>query len=269
MMVGIRRKIGALTRPGLFGALLVLGACTTALPPDKVPSAGDAFTEALRQGYVRLAAADRQRGGFSYRHYDAKARQAMLGDVVLPDRVADRKVATPFQAEAIEWRNRLLDVLEADARRTMPEEAALAQVNFDCWLTDLRLRPGAESECKDRFITALERVEVAMAEGPATYSVLFDAGSAFLSADALDEITRAARISKLRRSTRIEVIGYADPSGSAQFNQALSEKRAQAVVKVLQRAGVPADIVQVEARGAPPAGADPRSSRRVDIVLAG
>jgi len=46
------------------------------------------------------------------------------------------------------------------------------------------------------------------------------------------------------------VCGHADPRGSEAYNQALSERRAQAVASVLSEAGIGADKLILEARGA-------------------
>ena len=60
----------------------------------------------------------------------------MLGDAVWPDEVA--RVAAPMQAELAAQRDRLLAVLDAGGRALAPEDAALAQVSFDCWLSEAR-----------------------------------------------------------------------------------------------------------------------------------
>jgi hypothetical protein len=63
----------------------------------------------------------------------------MLGDTVWPDRVAGRAVPEAAQNQATEVRERLLRTLEGGARATAPEDAAAAQVAFDCWLEVLVL----------------------------------------------------------------------------------------------------------------------------------
>lgn len=48
----------------------------------------------------------------------------------------------------------------------------------------------------------------------------------------------------------ITVVGYADPTGSDQYNQTLSERRAKAVVDVLtNKYGVPSELISVEWKG--------------------
>jgi OOP family OmpA-OmpF porin len=75
------------------------------------------------------------------------------------------------------------------------------------------------------------------------------------------------------RSGTLQVTGYADLSGSAQYNQCLSEQRANAVAAALESRGVPAKGIVVTSRGMN----DPRVStlvgrrelqnRRVEIVF--
>jgi outer membrane protein OmpA-like peptidoglycan-associated protein len=49
---------------------------------------------------------------------------------------------------------------------------------------------------------------------------------------------------------KVQVVGYADPRGSAAYNLALSQRRAQAVATVLGCAGLPRESLVIEARGA-------------------
>ena len=69
----------------------------------------------------------------------------MLGDEVWPDRVASRRMPAHARDTMLVERARLVDALEASARRQSPREAAKAQVGFDCWLGEVgasgRARP--------------------------------------------------------------------------------------------------------------------------------
>jgi len=48
---------------------------------------------------------------------------------------------------------------------------------------------------------------------------------------------------------KLRVAGYADPRGAAAYNEALSERRAEAVAAALERAGLPRERLVVEAHG--------------------
>jgi len=106
-----------------------------------------------------------------------------------------------------------------------------------------------------------------------TYLVFFDWDRADLTARAREIIAEAARNARQVQSTRIEVAGHADRSGSAQYNQRLSQRRADAVAAELVRDGVNRSEIVVTAFGesrplVPTAdGVREPQNRRVEIVL--
>jgi outer membrane protein OmpA-like peptidoglycan-associated protein len=103
--------------------------------------------------------------------------------------------------------------------------------------------------------------------------VLFDTASATLKPGANLQLNRLADYMRDSPKTRIMVEGYTDNRGSADYNQELSERRAQAVASALTSEGIDADRVQTIGRGkdfpvasnATPVGR--QQNRRVDIVL--
>ena len=250
----------------LIGLLAANGsACTTVLAPERTEALGPPFNDALKQGYVRLAESRWQGGSWEFLHFRDKARQAMLGDAVLPDDPANARVAGPARAELLAQRERLLTLLEGGARTLAPDDAALAQVSFDCWLSDLKGTGRLESACRDTFLAALQETEqTLLAALPASYLVLFEPGSDRVDAGGLNVATAASRAARLRAPARVRVIGYADPSGSARLNDALSLQRAENVAAALKRAGVAPQLLDVQARGA--AGAA-ENARRVEITF--
>lgn len=79
--------------------------------------------------------------------------------------------------------------------------------------------------------------------------VLFDFGQADLNADAREVMGSAVEALRAAGATRVEVIGHTDDIGTAQFNQGLSERRAQTVSDLLaDRLGEDVELV-VEGRG--------------------
>lgn len=103
--------------------------------------------------------------------------------------------------------------------------------------------------------------------------VLFDTGRATLKPGATRDLDRLAQALKDNPNTRVKIEGFTDSVGSASYNQALSERRAQAVSDALQMRGVPLDRVQVEGLGKefPVASNDTpvgrQQNRRVEIVF--
>jgi OmpA-OmpF porin, OOP family len=82
-----------------------------------------------------------------------------------------------------------------------------------------------------------------------------------------------ARTDKNRLGTRIDVVGFADGSGSEIYNMALSLRRANAVKVALVNEGVPSSAIVVIAKGATqplvatPDGVREWQNRRVELVL--
>jgi OOP family OmpA-OmpF porin len=113
----------------------------------------------------------------------------------------------------------------------------------------------------------------AKADEARTYLVFFDWDRADLTGRAKQIIADAAGASSRLAVTRIEVAGHADSSGTPQYNQGLSMRRAQTVAGELVRLGVKQDAISVSAYGdtrplvqtAP--GAREPQNRRVEIVL--
>lgn len=108
---------------------------------------------------------------------------------------------------------------------------------------------------------------------PRTFLVFFDWNKADLTARARQIIGEAAQARTTQAVTRIEVNGYTDTSGSAQYNQGLSVRRANTVAAELVRLGVPRN--EIVARGfgetnllvpTPDNTREPQN-RRVEIIL--
>ena len=106
-----------------------------------------------------------------------------------------------------------------------------------------------------------------------TYLVFFDWDRADLTARARQIIGEAAQASTHVQTTRIEVNGYTDLSGTAAYNQRLSVRRAQSVEAELVRDGVPRNEILIHGYGesnplVPTAkGVREPQNRRVEIIL--
>jgi outer membrane protein OmpA-like peptidoglycan-associated protein len=106
-----------------------------------------------------------------------------------------------------------------------------------------------------------------------TYLVFFDWDKADLTDRARQIIADAAQASTHVNTTQIEVDGHADLSGSPQYNQGLSLRRAKAVGAELVKDGVPQNLIFVQAFGdtrplVPTArGVREPQNRRVEIIL--
>lgn len=105
------------------------------------------------------------------------------------------------------------------------------------------------------------------------YVVYFPSGSDRLGDAAKATIAKAAADAAARDAVDIEVIGFADRTGEDRRNIALSQRRADAVVKAMQAAGAEEDAFLVYARGEDhpavdtPDGAAEVRNRRVEITV--
>ena len=106
-----------------------------------------------------------------------------------------------------------------------------------------------------------------------SYLVFFDWDRADLTDRARQIIAEAAQATTRVQTTRIEVSGYTDKSGTARYNAGLSVRRAQNVAAELVRLGVPRQAITVQGFGesnplVPTAdGVREPQNRRVEIVL--
>ncbi|MCQ0969620.1 OmpA family protein [Paracoccus sp. TK19116] len=103
--------------------------------------------------------------------------------------------------------------------------------------------------------------------------ILFATDSAAVSGPAQNDLYAVARNLNQYPNSRVEVIGHTDSTGSAAYNQDLSERRAQSVAGILAAAGVSTSRLAATGRGAsqPIASNDTAQgraqNRRVEILI--
>jgi outer membrane protein OmpA-like peptidoglycan-associated protein len=106
-----------------------------------------------------------------------------------------------------------------------------------------------------------------------SYIVFFDWDKTVLTDRARQIVSEAAANSTKVQTTRIEVNGYTDASGTPQYNQGLSVRRAQAVAAELVRDGVPTGAITIQGFGEThplvqtAANVREPQNRRVEIIL--
>jgi outer membrane protein OmpA-like peptidoglycan-associated protein len=263
---------------------LALAACASTTISDELDAAqptGSPFAQALFKNYAYLArsftdasasstsSAFDAEGSMSLsgssndvfdlaQAYTDKALSAAKGEEVLPEPAPDG------DADAEAMRLRLLRALD-QGREKAPEDAARAQVDFDCWIMNARVdsQHTASIACRNSLDASLTRLErdlnpapapapalVAGAPGPqADYTVYFDWDSWTLTAEDLTMISEAIGAARKGQQSRITVVGHTDTSGSAGFNQKLSERRAGVVKDVLVQMGARPESIQVSGVG--------------------
>jgi outer membrane protein OmpA-like peptidoglycan-associated protein len=107
--------------------------------------------------------------------------------------------------------------------------------------------------CVARVAAAPARPAAAPPPPPAkvvkTFTVYFDHDKASINQAAQSVLAEAAKSARELTPANVFVVGHADTSGSAVYNEKLASKRAQAVSKELNRLGVQARVLDVKARG--------------------
>ena len=107
---------------------------------------------------------------------------------------------------------------------------------------------------------------------PKVFIVFFDWDKDVVTLEGHQIIQQAADAYKSGAPVQLQVTGYTDRSGSAAYNQRLSERRANNVAKALVALGVPREQMMVAGRGendnrVPTApGVREPQNRRVEII---
>lgn len=268
----------------LAGAAALSG-CATSSPYDELQQAqpsGSQFAQALFQDYSYLARSFGLADTPSTTAFDAsasisianldndvaevadvyaqKAIKAAKGDEPLPE-------AAPLDDTSAEnLRMKLLRALD-EGRTKAPRDAALAQVNYDCWVINGRVDQlsGASAHCKAAFHQSLAKLERDLNMGPApaaasetpkpapaknaSFTVHFTPGSARLDTEARDQVADAISAARTGRQSKIRVTGYTDTTGSQAANLALSKRRADAVRAALIGMGARPAAIEVTGNG--------------------
>ena len=105
--------------------------------------------------------------------------------------------------------------------------------------------------------------------------VLFQNGKATLLPAAREKLSKIAGILSTHKGLKIEADGFTDSTGSDEFNQRLSEKRAQATKDYLISQGVPSDSITSQGFGkenpiaSNETNAGRQENRRVELVVSG
>jgi len=260
-------------------AALALAACTGNGLLDDLDQAqpvGSPFTQALFKDYAYLARSfgpnAASGGAFDSDNsmpladvdsdvadvasaFAQKALDSAKGDEVLPEPAPEDDT----NAEAL--RQRLLKDL-GDGRDKFPVDAALAQAQYDCWIMDGRVASlqSASGQCRRALDSALAQLEHELNPAPppppaptaaptTDYQVYFDFDSWTLRAEALTTLQQAILTARAGGQSRIAVVGHTDTSGSSDYNQRLSVKRANVVVEALVDMGARRDAITASGVG--------------------
>ena len=236
---------------------------------------GIAFNQALYSGYAELSE-DRSDAwiGADWDFVDGelfnhKARTAKKNSIVLPDEPMDRELteeqAATFQS-AIE---RLRSGFDRGGRYLAPQDAATAQVKYDCWIEATEDgRVGDAEACRAAFESAMAALEsqanyalteidyttpapamAAATPSQTQFIVLFDFDSTNYAPGNGTIVREALDAALANPASALRITGHADRSGEVAYNQTLSERRANRVIEELVSGGIEPTRVSGEAVG--------------------
>jgi outer membrane protein OmpA-like peptidoglycan-associated protein len=136
-------------------------------------------------------------------------------------------------------------------------------------------RDAAREQLRQQLNVILETRETARGLIINLSDVLFDVDKATLKPGAREKLARIAGILASHPDLKIEIEGHADSTGSTEYNQGLSERRAQSVRSYFNQQGVTSPIVAAvgfgETRPVATNGtaAGRQQNRRVEIIVSG
>ena len=270
---------------GAIAGILLIAGCsgTELLSAQQVEPTGADFPPNLSHGSIGLSEAEYDEG--DYRDSDMfaiRATQAGTGGVVAPDAIEARSLPGDHVAQLTEARDRLVLALDTGAAAKNPLRAAEAQIMFDCWMQEQEesRQPDDIARCRDGFYAAMENIEavepVAISKPKSQsvrFVVYFGTNESALDGDAQGIIAEANAAAQKLGKPLIKISGNTDTVGDKDYNQMLSEMRAQAVAKVLEAGDTPVRALATEAHGeTQPAvltadETDEPRNRRVEIIL--
>ena len=274
--------------------LVFLSGCV-GMQLDKARStdiSGTAFTDSLSQGYLALSEAEYAESD----HFDSdvfarRARNTAGGFFIAPETIDSRDLPEETIEDLTVARGRLMGALRAGAREEAPQQAAQAQVMFDCWMQEQEenFQPDDIAACREKFETAMASVDGIMgpvlaarqaaALEPAagtvgstgSYLVFFTFDEDRLTRETQVMLGQVIRDVKASETSRIEISAHTDRAGTEPYNDGLSLERAEAVVQYLVARGVPKSQIvatafgEREPRVTTPDGVPEAENRRVEL----
>ncbi|MEI9997074.1 MAG: OmpA family protein [Rhizomicrobium sp.] len=278
----------------LAAAALGLSACVSTSSLDALAGTtptGSAFAQQLFKNYSYLAnsfhgAADDDGGLFDDGGGLSALAEAFATKALIAAKGTEPDPEPSIDGDSASARERLIRALSAGKDR-YPYDAARAQTDFDCWMLNSALdaQHGAAAQCRASFGNSIAKLEqdlhpATVAPAPAAaapgadFTVYFDFDSWTLSAEALGVLQQAITAARTGLQTHIAIVGHTDTSGSADYNRALSLRRANVVKEVLVQMGARADAIDTSGVGESdlavqtPDGVKESKNRRSVVTLA-
>jgi len=205
---------------------------------------------------------------------DAADRERLAVERARQDALKAQSDAERARAEA-ESAKQAADAEAQQARaQAQQAQAAAAQAEQDKAKAEQE-KNALRDQLREQLNVVLETRETARGLIVNVSDVLFDTGSANLKPGAREKLARVAGILATHADLHIEVEGHTDSVGTAEYNQRLSERRAQSVRDYLVQQKIPPTTVDTTGFGKsrPVASNDTaagrQQNRRVEMVVSG
>ena len=150
---------------------------------------------------------------------------------------------------------------EAEERPTAEVEAELKALREE--VAALKARPQSSPRpAEEPSISLAEKIR-----GQARQVVYFSIGSTAVQEQGQTTLQGVAKLMDEHPALRVELAGYADPSGNTQANKALARRRAMNVRNILIEKGISGKRIVVQPGGIDYEVSNPVEGRRVEIAL--
>lgn len=235
-----------------IAALVLLAACATDVQKlhEMNPQATD-FPSALASEYQAYADSEKEQGrNKAAEYYAGKGLEALDDHDVKPDTLEKTLTASDWE-QLSRARSQLLDLLHVDVKKEVPQQAARAQLLFDCWHNEVKesINP-AQRLCEKEFYSTLAQVrdhaDLVLFDNEAREPIVFEPHTIKLNDENKAKI--GVVVAKLKTLVSYDVqlevyIGVSDAERRA------ATARLNAVRRELVNAGVSAKKVHVRKRG--------------------
>lgn len=207
------------------------------------PQAND-FDSALAAEYLAYATAEKEQGHpLVAENFAAKGLRAWRGEKVIPETV-EASTPLPLNRQQQSTRDLLMALLTEDVKRVVPQQAARAQLLFDCWIIQAQRKNDTQQLCRDELqqaIITLRNVASTLALTSETTHILdFAPGSGKLGKRALSQIDSMVKELEGGAPYTIEL----DGDVQTPMAKSLFERRMAEIRKAFKARGVGEERIQ-------------------------
>jgi outer membrane protein OmpA-like peptidoglycan-associated protein len=232
--------------------------------------------EEARLAAERQAAVDREAAAKAQAEQQAKLRaEADAAQKLEIERRARAEAEERFAKERAEVARLEADRARAEANRSNQEAKLAQQQAKDAAARGEQEKAALRADLMKQLNLILETRDSARGLIVNMSDVLFDTGQHTLKPGAREKLAKVSGIVLAHPGLSLEVEGHTDSVGTDEFNQSLSERRAESVKTYLIQQGIPSASIRAAGFGeAQPVASDDtaagrQQNRRVELVVSG